>query len=192
MPKMVERQKELETAIVGFWEEKVKPKLGHLDIYTVDLVVDPDDFSNIKLIELNPPPPAAGQALFDWNKTADRAIITNGPFEFRIEATGKEDPLEGIHSASRQLIHLLRGRQATERQLANVRCDVCAKSPISDSDFYSCTSCGSFDVCPSCLTENVGNTGSHAHTLIIQTPLHKPTHPVNEDAREPHRRCVVM
>eukprot|EP01122_Echinamoeba_exundans_P004123 TRINITY_DN14138_c0_g1_i1.p1 TRINITY_DN14138_c0_g1~~TRINITY_DN14138_c0_g1_i1.p1 ORF type:complete len:274 (-),score=47.37 TRINITY_DN14138_c0_g1_i1:38-859(-) len=188
IPKMVKHKEELSKAIYQYWGTKVKPLLPELDVYTVDFVVDPKNFQNIKLIELNPPPPAAGQALFDWNNKVDQSIMINGPFEFRVETTPKDDPLEGIHSASRQLIHLLRGREQTEKQLGNVRCDSCRANPISDSVFFSCRLCGSYDLCPACHSAGKVDSSDCQHIMILQKPVvasvsqPKTTTPSEEDA----------
>jgi hypothetical protein len=88
-----------------------------------------------------------------------------------VETTPKEDPLEGIHSASRQLIHLLRGREKTEKQLGNVRCDSCRANPISDSVFFSCRLCGAFDLCPACHQAGKDKGFDCKHRMILQKSI---------------------
>lgn len=62
--------------IIRYIAEQVSPRLPALDVYTADLVFDPEDLESIKLIEINNPPPLAGQALFSWDDPADRAVLS--------------------------------------------------------------------------------------------------------------------
>ena len=37
----------------------------------------------VRVVEINNPPPVAGTALFDWDNEADRHALQHGPFELR-------------------------------------------------------------------------------------------------------------
>ena len=65
---------------IDFIEKQVNPRLSTVTTYTADIVFDPENLENIKLIEINNPPPLAGQALFSWDNPADQEIL-NGKHE---------------------------------------------------------------------------------------------------------------
>lgn len=49
----------------------------------IDFAPDAADVDKIWIIEINPPPPIGGTPLFNWGNPNDRAILLQGPFEFR-------------------------------------------------------------------------------------------------------------
>lgn len=99
VPAMIANKDTICKNIQHYFATIVQPILEkqQLHTYTIDFAVDPHDYSKIKVIELNYPPPEAGQALFSWEDAKDRQIIEKGPFEFRILYKQAESAYDEIH-----------------------------------------------------------------------------------------------
>eukprot|EP01087_Luapelamoeba_hula_P023840 TRINITY_DN8860_c0_g1_i3.p1 TRINITY_DN8860_c0_g1~~TRINITY_DN8860_c0_g1_i3.p1 ORF type:complete len:471 (+),score=65.27 TRINITY_DN8860_c0_g1_i3:52-1464(+) len=154
VPEIHEKKKEIEVRLLEFWAS-IKDRIL-LEDYTVDFAISPD-LSKIWIVEINNPPPVAGVALFDWDSAADRKIIKEGPFEFRVlSAMPAQNPLNRIHQPLRVFIDGLRGRfSSTVGTIPHtkVSCDVCHRLPISVK-WYRCRRCPNFDVCAGCYASN--------------------------------------
>lgn len=99
VPAMIANREIISKNIQHYFATIVQPILVQqkLQTYTIDFAVNPNDFSQIKIIELNYPPPEAGQALFDWENAKDKHIIEKGPYEFRILEKQSEKAYDEIH-----------------------------------------------------------------------------------------------
>ena len=153
--------------LIHFWKDDVSMRLSEEWIkgcggtYVVDVAVS-TDLSKVWLIEVNPPPPTAGCALFDWKNEQDQKIIKNtknetiqepnisDTFELRIAAQVDKGTLNKIHPPLRRFINKQRGRKEEEPQLTKVFCDGCSEGPLPRG-YYKCTQCcPSFDLCIFC------------------------------------------
>ncbi len=76
VPEVAEHREHIQQSIISFVEKEINPRLTTVGTYTADVVLAVDNFSDIKLIEINNPPPLAGQALFSWDDPADQAILS--------------------------------------------------------------------------------------------------------------------
>lgn len=95
VPQMVTLKQSLEERMLTFFEEHVKEKIPITE-YVVDFAVDPTS-NKIWVVEINNPPPVAGQALFNWDDETDKRIIQGAsPFEFRILTTAPSNPLSDV------------------------------------------------------------------------------------------------
>jgi hypothetical protein len=114
VPEMVALKESLQNRMISFFEENIKGRIPTTD-YVVDFAVDPHS-DTIWVVEINNPPPVAGQALFDWDSENDKQIITGQlPFEFRILETAPENPLadaQGFLDSEREK----RESQSTKRR----------------------------------------------------------------------------
>lgn len=113
---IAERAEEISAAIVRYIEEEVNPRLVTVSTYTADLVLDRENpTEKITLIEINHPPPLAGQALFSWDDAADRSILegqqTGVAFRVRTEPQQPEDTFREIYQPVLPFINEYRGRQ---------------------------------------------------------------------------------
>jgi len=75
-------------------------KLIPISDYAIDFAVKKD---SVLIIEINPPAPLAGTGFFEW--PAEREILQNGPFEFRIRTKPLTEGKERIYSKARDLIN---------------------------------------------------------------------------------------
>lgn len=96
---LIARKDEIQKIILDFFE-KVKPSITH-GSYVIDFYVRRDN--RVMIIELNPFHNGAGGCLFNWRE--DRLRFMNGPFEFRITETLKEDPRDIIPNGWMKLIN---------------------------------------------------------------------------------------
>jgi len=82
--------------MIEFWEKNIKTifvEKGVAD-YVVDFAIDPHS-DKIWIVEINNPPPVAGQGCFNWENEIDLKIIRGElPFEFRILEKAPDDPLQ--------------------------------------------------------------------------------------------------
>lgn len=92
VPELAKNKDKVAQRILDFFE-KTK-NLISIQEYVVDYALDPKS-DKIWIIEVNNPPPVAGQALFDWDNEKDRKTIMEGPFEFRILEKPPKDPMKG-------------------------------------------------------------------------------------------------
>jgi hypothetical protein len=107
-PEVVEKKDEILNKIIDFFETKVKPKLAKRDFkdgYVVDFAITSatssssststtsSSLGDVWVIELNPFVYSTDGCLFSWK--AERNILENGPFEFRI----RTQPLVGAKSS---------------------------------------------------------------------------------------------
>jgi hypothetical protein len=91
VPELFANKEGVQNRIVSFFEST--KHLIPLDDYVIDYALDP--FSEkIWIVEINNPPPVAGQALFDWDKEEDNRILRQGPFQFRILEKPPKDPMK--------------------------------------------------------------------------------------------------
>ncbi|XP_065886483.1 uncharacterized protein [Dysidea avara] len=81
------------TRIKAFFEQHVKEALQEHKNYVVDFFVGP---SNVYIIEINPFHNGAGACLFTWRE--HREIFMNGPFEFRVVQSPRDDCLTVLHA----------------------------------------------------------------------------------------------
>jgi hypothetical protein len=117
VPLLVEKRLETAQRVQNFWSQTIHPLLEqHIQTYVVDFAVDPHS-DKIWVVEINNPPPVAGTALFDWENSADRAIIENGPFEFRIMDKIPEDPMKN----QRDWLKSMEARQARATAQASTK-----------------------------------------------------------------------
>jgi len=88
---MAQNKEKIKNRILKFFEET--KHLVPIDDYVIDYALDPHS-QKIWIVEINNPPPVAGQALFNWEDEKDNEIIRKGPFEFRILETPPKDPMK--------------------------------------------------------------------------------------------------
>jgi len=96
VPELVQKKKNIEERMIEFWEKNIKTifmEKGVAD-YVVDFAVHPNS-DKIWIVEINNPPPVAGQGCFIWENEIDMKIIRGElPFEFRILEKAPDDPLQ--------------------------------------------------------------------------------------------------
>jgi D123/Zinc finger, ZZ type len=164
VPRIAENVDAIRDAIVDFFERRLKPIISaklSLRTYTVDVVLDPDDFANMQVVELNHPPPLAGTALFDWDDENDRRLLTTplsdgdgdgdiGPLMPAIRVVLEpHEPyaaLAKLHTPLRIFMDELHGRQVVVHE--HHRCDACGAHPIIGSRWH-CSQCA-IDACDQC------------------------------------------
>jgi len=96
VPRMCEMASELESRIFQFFENTQNFIPERVLDYVVDYAIDPHS-DKIWIVEINTPPPVAGQALFDWENKEDHEILTGQkPFEFRILLTPPLNPMQDV------------------------------------------------------------------------------------------------
>ena len=89
-PQVVKFKEIIEEKITNLWESKCRERLASIGTYVIDFCLFGDegvtgteeDLRHIKVIEINPFYDTTGAALFSWK--AERELLENGPFEFRI------------------------------------------------------------------------------------------------------------
>lgn len=97
VPEMAKKKETLQEQMLSFFEEKVKSRIPIAN-YVIDFAIVPET-NVIWVVEINNPPPVAGQALFDWDNETDRQVIRGElPFEFRILEKAPENPLSDVQS----------------------------------------------------------------------------------------------
>ncbi|KAL6618434.1 hypothetical protein U3516DRAFT_796516 [Neocallimastix sp. 'constans'] len=151
-PFMEEHSNEISNAIVAFHDKYIKPRIT-IPNYTVDFAVSAD-LKDIICVELNNPPPAAGTALFHWDKPEDRTVIEKGPYQFRCNTSLPETSFNDINKPFPTFIDSL--RTGIPDVHVGFSCDCCgAGYPPEVSGIrgerYQCLDCPcSFDICSKC------------------------------------------
>lgn len=98
VPQMGEQREKLEQLMKNFYSETEHLIPSRILDYVVDYAVDPGS-GKIWIVEINTPPPVAGQALFDWDDATDKNVLLGlSPFEFRIITERPADPVKDIRS----------------------------------------------------------------------------------------------
>eukprot|EP01126_Amoeba_proteus_P006191 TRINITY_DN12150_c0_g1_i1.p1 TRINITY_DN12150_c0_g1~~TRINITY_DN12150_c0_g1_i1.p1 ORF type:complete len:341 (+),score=75.12 TRINITY_DN12150_c0_g1_i1:453-1475(+) len=95
VPQMVEMKEEIQEMIHEFFSVQIKNRIP-VENYVLDLAVIPAS-KQIWVVEINNPPPVAGQALFDWKNEEDRNILEGrSPFELRVLLSPTDSPLSEV------------------------------------------------------------------------------------------------
>jgi len=92
-PNVTRHKQVICTRIKSFFEKHVKEALQEHKNYVVDFFVGP---TNVYIIEINPFHNGAGACLFTWRE--HREIFMNGPFEFRVVQSPRDDCLTVLHA----------------------------------------------------------------------------------------------
>ncbi|KAH3756436.1 cell division cycle protein 123-like [Pelomyxa schiedti] len=184
VPDIASQRSLVASTILDYFESKIKPKLLHLNSYTLDLAVRPD-LKAVRTIELNHPPPTAGTALFNWDSAADRQVMESGPFEFRVNSSLPADAFSRIHPPIREFISALRrGLGPAEARavcrstptgsrgsLCRYTCNICSSGiPDCGPPRRHCTVCNDYDVCDSCWSQSTLPHAAHEFLVILNPP----------------------
>eukprot|EP01124_Arcella_intermedia_P035606 TRINITY_DN9120_c0_g1_i1.p1 TRINITY_DN9120_c0_g1~~TRINITY_DN9120_c0_g1_i1.p1 ORF type:complete len:347 (-),score=110.14 TRINITY_DN9120_c0_g1_i1:18-1058(-) len=86
---LLKNEQQYKTAILNYFNQLNSSSFINMDNYIIDFLCY-DDF-NIQIIEINPWASTTGASLFSWS--ADRQVLMNGPYEFRI----LKAPIPDIH-----------------------------------------------------------------------------------------------
>lgn len=92
-PNVTRHKEVICTRIKAFFEQHVKEALQEHKNYVVDFFVGPTD---VYIIEINPFHNGAGACLFTWRE--HRELFMNGPFEFRVVQSPRDDCLTVLHA----------------------------------------------------------------------------------------------
>ena len=92
-PNVTRHKEVICTRIKAFFEQHVKEALQEHKNYVVDFFVGP---TNVYIIEINPFHNGAGACLFTWRE--HRELFMNGPFEFRVVQSPRDDCLTVLHA----------------------------------------------------------------------------------------------
>jgi len=161
--------------------------------YTIDFALFPD-FSKIWVIEINHPPPIAGLCLFNWDNPEDRKIVTEGPFQLRVNEIPILSPLSQIHPPLMHFLWEIRNSSKTKTisSLQNISdfihrgysCDICKILPITGLR-YHCSACpGSFDLCANCYkNKELEQHSSHPFIKFSSNHLSEPASPREPDTK---------
>ncbi len=92
-PRLIERKQQIEERIRDYFERHVAHRLtNRMESYIIDFALCGEDLEQIWIIELNPFLETTDGCMFSWQK--ERAVLENGPFEFRVN----ERPVRGSRS----------------------------------------------------------------------------------------------
>jgi len=108
-PEFNSRLDEITATLENFWE-KIKDLLPD-EFFTIDVVLNPQQLDHVRVVEVNPPPPAAGGGLFDWDKPEDVNAALNGPFEVRVCKSFPHHEWKKLHPPIRNWIKSCRKAQ---------------------------------------------------------------------------------
>eukprot|EP01097_Dermamoeba_algensis_P006026 TRINITY_DN3796_c0_g1_i1.p1 TRINITY_DN3796_c0_g1~~TRINITY_DN3796_c0_g1_i1.p1 ORF type:complete len:297 (-),score=54.08 TRINITY_DN3796_c0_g1_i1:51-941(-) len=133
VPSLWEHREQVKKLVIDEFE-KVHPLVVDMipdQSYTLDFVLN-KDFTSIRVVEINDPPPTAGTSLFLWDSEEDRNIIwgkTNEQIFPVVRLLDRPYPWalqEDIHPPLKQLIEEIRGRAAPpESKSERSLCLVC-------------------------------------------------------------------